>query len=291
MSVQMSKLLAMFRGASDPSTIAVSPADNVPVAAQSDRRGNLFARILSTTSTGIPATVAGVNQGNIFPQGAGSVPTNTSLTVAAGNYFLASDGNLYPGILRGSIDALDLAVFPANSAPQIVTALNVGYNGATFDRFRSVAGNVDGQAALTLGQQVTQGRNSNFNGATFDRQRGNTDNTLLASAVRAATTPSTDQTNYNGRGILLVFDITAVPGVQTVTLTIQGRDPLSGAYYTILAGAAQVAVSTIVMRVYPGLTAVANLTANDIIPRTWRVNVEHSGAGNFTYSVGASVIL
>ena len=130
-----------------------------------------------------------------------------------------------------------------------------------------------------------------YNGAGWDKARNNIDATILASAARTATTASADQTNFNGRGLHLVFDITAVPGADTVTLTIQGKDALSGAYYTILAGAAQVGTGTIVMRVYPALTAAANLTASDVLPRTWRVNVVHSGAGSFTYRVGASVIL
>mgnify|MGYP001600632907 CR=1 FL=1 len=130
-----------------------------------------------------------------------------------------------------------------------------------------------------------------YNGAGFDRERGNIDATILASAARTATTVSADQTNYSGRGLHLVFDITAVPGADTVTLTIQGKDALSGKYYTILAGAAQVATGTIVMRVYPGLVAAANLVANDVLPRTWRASIAHSAASSFTYSGGASVIL
>ena len=130
-----------------------------------------------------------------------------------------------------------------------------------------------------------------FNGISWDRQRGSMDLTLLASTARTATTVSPDQINYNGKSIIVVFDITAVPTIETVTLTIQGKDALSGKYFTILAGAAQVAVTTVTMRVGLGLTAAANLDANGIIPRTFRVNVVHSAAGSFTYSVGASLVI
>lgn len=129
-----------------------------------------------------------------------------------------------------------------------------------------------------------------FNGTTWDRRRNNNEVTVLASAARVSTTASPDQTNYNARGVILILDITAVPSIETVTLTIQGKDALSGKYYTLLAGAVQVAVATIAMRVYPGLIAVGNLTASDALPRTWRANVVHSASGSFTYSVGASYI-
>ena len=111
--------------------------------------------------------------------------------------------------------------------------------------------------------------------------------TALASAVRAAATTSADQSNHSARGVMVVFDITAVPGTDTVTLTIQGKDPVSGKYFTLLAGASQAATATVVMRVFPGATAAANLAANDCLPATWRVSVAHSASSNFTYSVGA----
>lgn len=114
--------------------------------------------------------------------------------------------------------------------------------------------------------------------------------TVLASAVRAATNNSVDLKNKNYRGLHLVIDMTVVPGVDTVTFTIQGKDPLSGKYYTILASAAIVAVSTVVLKVYPGLTAAANLVASDVLPEDWRVLATHSAATNFTYSVGAQLV-
>lgn len=118
----------------------------------------------------------------------------------------------------------------------------------------------------------------------------NADLAILASAVRAASANGQDYTNRNARGLHLVIDMTVVPGGDTVTFTIEGKDPVSGKYYTILASAAIVAVSTVVLRVYPGLTAAANLTASDVLPRTWRVRRTHSAGTNFTYSVGAIYI-
>lgn len=129
-----------------------------------------------------------------------------------------------------------------------------------------------------------------FNGATWDRERGNVDATLLASAARTAATQSADQTNYNGRGLHVVIDVTAWTA-GSITVTIQGKDSVSGKYYTILASAALAAVGTTILRVYPGLTASANAAANDILPRTWRVSVAVGTADSITYSIGASVIV
>ena len=114
---------------------------------------------------------------------------------------------------------------------------------------------------------------------------------VLASAARTATNTSGDFINVGCSGIDLIFDITAVPGTDTVTLTIQGKDPVSGKYYTLLAGAAQSGVATVRMRIYPGLTAVANVDANGILPSIWRVSIAHSAASSFTYSVGAHVVV
>lgn len=130
-----------------------------------------------------------------------------------------------------------------------------------------------------------------YNGATFDRWRNNVELTLLASAVRAADNNSGDIVNYNHRGLIVVVDMTVVPGVDTVTPKIQGKDPVSGKYYDILAGAAIVATSTVVLRVYPGITVAANLAVSDLLPRTWRLFMDHSAATNFTYSAGGILLV
>lgn len=118
----------------------------------------------------------------------------------------------------------------------------------------------------------------------------NQDLVILTSLVRAASANGVDRTNHNSRGLIIVIDVTVAPGVDTVTFTLQGKDPASGKYFTVLASAAIVAVSTVILRVGPGLTAAANLVANDILPRTWRLITTHSAATNFTYSVGGILV-
>lgn len=113
---------------------------------------------------------------------------------------------------------------------------------------------------------------------------------VLPPKVQAASVNSPDMQNDGARGVIVVFDITAVPTVDTVTPKIQGKDPVSGKYYDIVSAAAQVAVATIVLKVYPGITVAANLAVSDVLPRTWRLVVTHSAGTNFTYSAGGIYI-
>jgi len=122
---------------------------------------------------------------------------------------------------------------------------------------------------------------------------GNVDTGALITHTAASTgVNSADQANYVSRGLKLVIDITAITGsTPTLTVTIQGKDTASGKYYTILASAALSAVATTVLTVYPGLTAAANVTANDVLPKTFRV-ITAIGGGTpaVTATIGASLI-
>jgi hypothetical protein len=156
----------------------------------------------------------------------------------------------------------------------------------------------DGVSASTAGLAVegaTTARglavvNYRFNGTTWDRERGNQDLSVLVSAARTTTQTGSDLVNYNGRGTLVVVLDMTVVGTGSVTLSIEGKDVVSGKYYTILTGAAVITDSTNVYRVGVGLTPVANATVSDFIPRTFRVNVTANNANAATYSVGASLI-
>lgn len=130
-----------------------------------------------------------------------------------------------------------------------------------------------------------------FNGTSWDRHRGNQDTAALITAAGATTSQTgADQTNYNGRGLQVVLDMTNV-GTGSVTLTIQGKDAASGKYYTLLVGAAVTTNSTNVYTVYPGAAATANVSAPMPLPRVWRVITTANNANAATYTVGASVIV
>jgi hypothetical protein len=123
-----------------------------------------------------------------------------------------------------------------------------------------------------------------YNGSDFDAVRNNIQGTLLESEERAASVESDDQINYNGRGVHVILDVTAIDATPSIVLTIQGKDA-AGNYYTILEGAAVIAVSRNVYRAAPWCQNVANVSVADFLPREWRVIVTHGDADKITYGV------
>ena len=112
------------------------------------------------------------------------------------------------------------------------------------------------------------------------------------SAVRSATFVGDDNKKVPGNhGCIAILNVSAVPGTDTVTLIIEGKDPVSGAYYTILSAAARVATGVDVLQVQPGGAVTANVSANASIPDTYRCRVVHSAGSNFTYSLSVTELL
>lgn len=237
---------------------------------QLDVNGNLKT---TGTSSGSGATADQV-QGN-----SAANTTDVGNPVKVGGRFNTTPPTLTDGqrgdITLGSRGALKVQVHASNS----VTAVN------------TLADNVDGVAvSATADKFAVENRATRFNGTSWDREYSNVDGTILASGARTTTQTSADQTNYNGKGIHVVLDMTIV-GTGSVTLSINGKDAVSGKYYTILAGAAVVTNSTNVYKVHPGLPATANVSANDLIPRTFQIVVTANNANSATYSVGYSLIV
>jgi len=114
---------------------------------------------------------------------------------------------------------------------------------------------------------------------------------LLPSAARAVAQAyaSGDQDGEGCEFLHVIIDVTAVTATPALTVKIQGKDRASGKYYDILVSAAIATVSTTVLKVGPGLTAAANLVANDFLPAIWRVTVTHGDTDSATYSVGANM--
>lgn len=124
-------------------------------------------------------------------------------------------------------------------------------------------------------------------------------NTLLSSAARTATTNSEDQiAQPNQRGVTLILDITAAPeNADTLTVSIQGKDPTTGKYVTLTGFAASkkgeelAEGGTLAFTLYPAATETAAITGHEVqalpLPSRWRAVVTHSGEGSWTYSLGA----
>lgn len=109
--------------------------------------------------------------------------------------------------------------------------------------------------------------------------------TALASASRTTTQTLPDIDTGGAQYLNVVLDMTVV-GTGSVTLNINGLDPASGKYYTILNGAAVAGNSTNRYKVGPTVTASANAIAQDYLPAVIQLKVVANNANAATYSLG-----
>ena len=115
-------------------------------------------------------------------------------------------------------------------------------------------------------------------------------NQRIASAAHTATLVGADLPlgQYGGCWLTAILDVTAVPGTDTVQLVIEGKDPQSGKYYTLLSAAARSTAGTDVLTIGPGVATVANVSAAGVVPSIYRTRVVHSAGTSFTYSLSSS---
>lgn len=116
----------------------------------------------------------------------------------------------------------------------------------------------------------------------------NQSNLVLSGTLTSAPTNGVDQLNPVAKGAKFVIDVTAFAGT-SITFTVQGKDPVSGKYYTVLVTAPLTTTGTTVLNVYPGIVAAANLAVNDILPRDYRVISAGTFSGT-TFTVTASLV-
>lgn len=121
------------------------------------------------------------------------------------------------------------------------------------------------------------------------RQHGNDAITILASAARTATNSSATFKNPNHRAAHFIVDVTAIAATPSVVFSIEAFDVASGTFYPILESPAITSVGTTVLKVGIGFTPIPNLTANNLIPFSYRVTATHADADSITYSVGANL--
>ena len=99
----------------------------------------------------------------------------------------------------------------------------------------------------------------------------------------------TDQTNPVGAGIIVGINVTVIT-TATLTVNIQGKDEMSGQYYTLLASAALAAVAFSTLTLYPGAVVTANVSANGMLPNTYRLQAVLGGAATqANATIGASI--
>jgi hypothetical protein len=113
---------------------------------------------------------------------------------------------------------------------------------------------------------------------------------IYASAARTATPTAVEFSTYRARGLRIVFDVTAVTATPLLTLTIDGKDNLSGKYFNLLTSAVIGTAVTTVFAIAPGITVAANLSAAAHLPDTCRLTVSHGDADSATYTVSAHIL-
>ena len=150
-------------------------------------------------------------------------------------------------------------------------------------------------AASPAGDQgVSQGVHA-FNNSSWDRQRNNHAVSLLASAARTATLQSADQTCYNGTKMVVTVDISSITDTPSLTPYLQGKDSVSGNYFTIWTATAALTATGTVMYLFAlgGSGSAGSYTeaVNLIVPRTWRLGMTHADSDSATYSVSADIIV
>ncbi len=106
----------------------------------------------------------------------------------------------------------------------------------------------------------------------------------LSSTNRFTTTYSSDlYAKKDDKGIS-VFGVVSTLSTNTLTFGIQGKRP-DGTYYDILTSAASAATGTHAIRMYPGMTASANVSASEPLPPVFRIKATHTNANTATYSI------
>ena len=117
--------------------------------------------------------------------------------------------------------------------------------------------------------------------------------TVPPSPAAAGTYVTQDLQNLSHKGCKLAINIAAVGGTgPQLVVTIQGKDPVSGQYYTILASVALTVAGETVLTVYPGVAVTANVSASDYLSPTWRVQAVVSGTTSptITGTIAASLL-
>lgn len=251
--------------------------------------------------------------GPVISGGIGSASGLTAVTDGfAQNLWLDLNGRMN---ITGTVDTeLPAAAAAADggsgtvSAPTVLSFAAI-YNGSTRDRQRSVVNGQDttgtGIAAAgilaqyddTATSTVTEnqfaplretsgrGLHTNARNEAGTELKMIEEVTVLTSASRTTTQTSADYENPNGCQILQVLLNVTSAGTGSITVTIDGKDNLSGTYYNLLTGAAVTTNSLTRYRVHAGMAAAANLVVRDLVPKTFRIVVTANNANAITYSV------
>lgn len=124
---------------------------------------------------------------------------------------------------------------------------------------------------------------------------GSRTQTVLPSAARTATTVTDEvQAAVGSRGVLIYLNLSVRGAAETITPTIQIKDPVTNTWIAYAALTATAAVGEYAWLVGPYATGAGTATAGKDagialvavpMPSRWRLSLVHSGSTAHTYSV------
>lgn len=123
--------------------------------------------------------------------------------------------------------------------------------------------------------------------------RKNRQLTLSKSAARTTAQDFVPPNNLEATGVQVVLNVTVASGTGGLTISIEGQDPVSGAWFKLNADPTAVtATGTYVYELVAGAGAASGgvtQRTGGVLPFNWRVHVAVGDASGYTYSVGANL--
>lgn len=117
---------------------------------------------------------------------------------------------------------------------------------------------------------------------------------LLTHQPRSQTTASELVVSGGVRGGHVIISVCVAVYAPDLTPIIEGyepSDPDYDGYYPILIGDPITDSGRTVLKVYPGLTPVPGLTANDVLPARWRLRMQHATSESVQYSAAFNGVI
>jgi hypothetical protein len=286
-----------FNGSSDVITLAQTPLTGTG-------SFSVFAWINTSTTSTRQAIVtwggAGTNTqellsvntaGAIQNDLSGSTGPQSSVTVTDGGWHhvgVVNTAGSFQLYVDGVADGSPVTLSPnlTSGSPQIGNDGSAHWFNGTIDevRIESTARTAN-WIAMLYANQVSP---SSFVqvGQTIPSMK-NIELTVLSANFATGTMTSADQLNVSARGVDLF--LVAVPqSDQTLTVTVQGKDVASGAYYT-LASFPNLAFGFYTLTIYPGLSS-SGTSLDTVLPRVWRAIVTPTTSETYTCLLGASLL-
>ena len=110
---------------------------------------------------------------------------------------------------------------------------------------------------------------------------------VFSSAARTATEVSQVLSAEEATASVFIINVTAASATPSVVFKLEGKDPTSETFYTLISSAAITGTGQSILQIGKDLIAAANVTVNSILPAEYRITATHADADSITYSVGA----